>query len=297
MLAKLQAALAKLTHREAAQKAFRRRAIARMKGRVNGAVKARKTAKKLDAKAAKLRIEGYELSGVVATIPDAERKRRRAERIEKRAGSYRVKAGKEDQRADDHKAAIRKYTQRIEKIDTSEAAVEKALAHYKPVINFDEETVTGGTFEERWNASLNMSWQKYREGIRAGRYSQEGTAVLKPWGPGPWSGRDDCSSFARSHCKVTGADDPSGHDFSPEGFTGDMAEAHGRWKQVTKAEMMAAGQGYIIYGAGTGHHVECFAPLPGEPERTIGHGSPPCDPGHVMLFGPNEYMRYYIYVE
>lgn len=123
----------------------------------------------------------------------------------------------------------------------------------------------------------------------------EGVAVLLPFGPGPWSGRDDCSSFIRSHCKATGADDPSGHDFSPEGFTGDMAEAHGRWKQVSKEEMMAAGQGYIIYGSGVGHHTEGFCPTDAEPERTIGHGSPPCDPGTIHLFGSGEYERYYIF--
>lgn len=299
-MTKLKDLLTKLGNRLVNQKVRRRVALNRMHSRLHGAEKAKLTARKLEAKAKRLHREWQVLletnfePGHESAL--AARKRRREERLHKRAAQYRVKAAKETARADAHKAAIRKYTQRIERLNLDVHKVEAEIEKLKPVVHLDQQKVTGGNFRERWILSLNTSWRRWQEGIRAGRYSMEGVAVLLPFGPGPWEGRDDCSSFLRSHCQATGADDPSGHNFSPEGWTGDMAEAHGRWKQVSKAEMMAAGQGFIIYGSGPGHHTEGFAPLKAEPERTIGHGDEACNPGTIHLFGPGEVERYYIFV-
>ncbi|MGH2939841.1 MAG: hypothetical protein ACRDPE_17150, partial [Solirubrobacterales bacterium] len=186
----------------------------------------------------------------------------KAARKEAVAQDLEAKAAKEKYRAIVYRGRARKLTQRIHKIDTRLETAKKELAELGPKVDLREQVCTGGNFRERWHASNVTSWQRYEEGKRAGRYSQEGVAdIHHPYGPGPKEGtRDDCSSYGRSQCLATGADDPSGHDFSPEGFTGDMAEAHGRWKEVSLREMKAAGQGFIIYGSGSGHHTEMFCP-------------------------------------
>lgn len=294
MLTKLEALIGKLTHRDGVQRTFRKRALNRMHARLHDAEKAGQTAKHLEDKDAQLRIEAFELSGSSDKLAAAGRKQRRAKRVGDRAKRFRAKANKERARADEHKAAIRVYTQRLHKIDTSLEAAKAELAKLGPRVNFQKQKTTGGAFPQRWIASNVASWQRWTEGIRAGRYSQEGVANIHiPYGPGPRSGRDDCSSYGRSQCLATGADDPSGHGFSPEGFTGDMAEAHGRWQECSKAEMMAAGAGFIIYGSGPGHHTEMYCPTKSEPERTIGHGSEPVDPGTIHLFGTSEFERYF----
>lgn len=244
--------------------------------------------------------EEYEKQAVAAH--DEARKLRRQGHIAK-AARHEAKAQKLEAKANaqEHKAIVlrgrtRRYTQRIHKIDTSEAHAEKELEALGPRVDLEKQVTTGGSFKERWTASHVASWKRYEEGKRAGRYSQEGVANIHlPYGPGPHHGRDDCSSFERSQCLATGADDPSGHEFSPVGFTGDMAEAHGRWKQVSKAEMMHEGQGFIIYGSGPGHHTEGFTPTKADPERTIGHGDAACNPGTIHIFGPDEVERYYVF--
>jgi hypothetical protein len=236
---------------------------------------------------------------------DAARKARRqghlakAARQEDKAQTLEAKANAEKHRAIVLRGRARRYTQRIHKIDTRLKTAEKELAALGPKVDFRKQVCTGGTFKERWIASNVASWKRYEEGKRAGRYSQEGVAdIHHPYGPGPKEGtRDDCSSYGRSQCLATGADDPSGHDFGPEGFTGDMAEAHGGWKEVTLAEMKHAGQGFIIYGSGSGHHTEMFAPTKAEPERTIGHGDSAVNPGTIHIFGSGEVERYFVFVD
>lgn len=223
-----------------------------------------------------------------------ERKLKKAQRLEDKAHRLAAKATNQEHKAVVLRGRTRRKTQQVKKIETHLEKAEEHLAELGPVVNFEKQTVTGGNFAERWNAGHIAAWKRFEEGIRAGRYSQEGIANIHlPFGPGPWHGRDDCSSFERSECLATGADDPSGHEFRPEGFTGDMAEAHGRWKQVTLAQMKRLGQGFIIYGSGPGHHTEGFTPTKSDPEMTIGHGDERVNPGTIHIFGPNEVERYF----
>lgn len=282
-MTRLEKIVASLQHSLGIQKPLRNRAVRRMRARHAAQKKAERQAGAATADAHDLRKKGH--------VAKAKRKEDKALRLEAVAARQLAKAIV-------WKGRVRVLTQRIKKIDTSLAAAEKELRELGPKVDYKKQKTVGGTFPERWVASNVASWHRYQEGIRAGRYSQEGLSQLHvPYGPGPWHGRDDCSSYGRSQCLATGVDDPSGHDFGPEGFTGDMAEAHGGWKQVSKAEMMRAGAGFIIYGSGDGHHTEMFAPTKSEPERTIGHGSAPVDPGTIHLFGTGEVERYFIFTQ
>lgn len=281
-MAKLERLIHALQRQLGIQGALRDRAVSRMRARHADQIKYERQQKAAEDAARKLRRKGH--------LAVAARKEVKAQRLEAKAEAQKRKAIVWRGRA-------RRYTQRLHKVDTRLDTAKKELAALGPQVNLKDQTCRGGTFRERWIASNIASWRRYEEGKRAGRYSMAGVAdIHHPYGPGPHSpARDDCSSYGRSQCLATGADDPSGHDFSPEGFTGDMAEAHGRWKQVSLAEMKRAGQGFIIYGSGSGHHTEMYVPSKTDPERTIGHGDSAVNPGTIHIFGSNEYERYYIF--
>lgn len=271
----------------------------RMRARHAGQEKYERQQQQAEQDARQLRTEARRLLtfGPGEDQAKGERKLKKAQRLEDKAHGLAANASNQEHKAVVLRGRTRRKTQQIHKIETDLGKAEKELAALGPHVDFKEQVCTGGTFEQRWHASHIASWKRYEEGIRAGRYSQEGVANIHlPYGPGPRTGRDDCSSFERSQCLATGADDPSGHDFGPEGFTGDMAEANGRWKEVSLAEMMRTGQGFIIYGSGSGHHTEGFVPTKAEPERTIGHGDEAVNPGTIHIFGPGEVERYYIFL-
>lgn len=300
VVGKLRQALKALGDALGVQEALHERAVKRMKARHAGQKKAERQAKAAGDAADRLRAEAtlyLTFTSVEFDQPRGERKLRKAERKGNKANTLNAKAVKERERAIIWKGRVRKIAKRIAGIETDVEKIREEIKELGPTVNVAKSEVTGGTFPQRWRASNLKSVECCATGRRRNAYSQSGVAdIHHPYGPGPSSSsRDDCSSFGRSHCLATGADDPSGHDFSPEGYTGDGAEAHGRWVQVTLDEMIAAGHGYIIYGSGTGHHWEDYCPSETDKMRTVGHGSAPVDFGTVHLFGAGEVERYYVF--
>jgi hypothetical protein len=286
MLAKLRARLGTLSHSLGIQTALRDRAVTRMKARHAEQKKFERQAHKAhDAADKLLRYDKNQ------NVPKGERELKKALRLEAKAVKARGKAVVWKSRA-------RKLTQRVEGIETDIAKVKKELAELGPTVNLKKQTVTGGTFEERWIVHNLKEVECCAAGRRRNAYSQSGSPdIHHPYGPGPAADRrDDCSSDTTAAALATGADDPNGLDFSGEGFTGTLAGAHGRWKEVSLEHMIKAGQGYIVYGSGDGHHVERYCPSKSDKSRTVGHGSPPVDFGTIHLFGSGEVERYFIYV-
>jgi hypothetical protein len=284
-MAKLKAALAALSKSLGIQTALRDRAVSRMRARHADQKRFERQAHKAhDAADKHLRYDKNQ------NVPKGERELKKALRLEAKAVKARNKAVVWKSRA-------RKLTQRIEGIETDIGKVKAELRQLGPKVNLKKQTVTGGTFEERWKAHNLKEVECCASGRRRNAYSQEGRPdIWHPYGPGPAAGRrDDCSSDTTAAALATGADDPNGLDFNGEGFTGTLAGAHGRWKQVSLAEMMHAGQGYIVYGSGDGHHVERYVPSKTDKYRTVSHGSPPVDFGTVHLFGSGEVERYFIF--
>lgn len=231
--------------------------------------------------------------------PKGERKLRRSHRLEDKAQRLAAKAEAQKRKAIVYRGVVRRKTQLIKGIKVDKGKVEAETAALGPQVDLKTSTVTGGIFAERWRAACLTAVECCSNGRRRNAYNEWRPADLDhPFGPGPSpSTGDDCSSFGESICKATGADDPSGLEFKAAGATGTMIAAHGRWREVSLAELHKAGAGFIIYGSGGGRHTEMYCPSPTDIERTVGHGSAPVDFGTVHLFGPGEVERYYIFVE
>lgn len=195
------------------------------------------------------------------------------------------------------KQRARAKTKVIKGIKTDIEKVQREAAKLGPTVDLEDNKVTGGEFDERWRLANLTAVQCCNNGRRRNAYSQAGSPdIWHPFGPGPASGRrDDCSSYTTSIALATGADDPNGEDFRGPGFTGTLAAAHGRWKQVDLKAMVKAGQGYVVYGSGSGFHVENFCPTDNDSLGTVGHGSAPIDAGTVHMFGSGTSERYFIY--
>jgi hypothetical protein len=279
---KLKAALAALLKSLGVQVALRDRAVRRMHARHAAQARAERQKHAAEDAADRLRKHGH---------------RAKAERKSAKALRFEAKATKARNKAIVWKGRVRVLTKRVESIETDLAAVKREIKLLGATVNLKKSTVTGGSFDERWRASNLKSVETCSSSRRRNAYSQEGRPDIRhPFGPGPAAGRrDDCSSYTTSQALATGADDPNGEDFSGEGFTGTLAGAHGRWRQVSLASMFHAGQGYIVYGPGDGHDVECYCPSATDKLRTVGHGSAPVDFGTIHLFGSVEIERYFIF--
>jgi hypothetical protein len=227
----------------------------------------------------------------------AEEGRRKALRKDKAVQKRKVRRDRTEAKAITWKQRARDKTKLIAGIHEDIEAVQKEMAKYGPTVHLEDNKVTGGTFKERWILSNLTAVTCCNNGRRRNAYSQGGTPDIRhPFGPGPAAGRrDDCSSYTTSQALATGADDPNGEDFSGSGYTGTLVLAMGGWREATLVEMIRAGQGYIVYGSGAGHHVECYCPSVSDRYRTVGHGSAPVDFGTVHLFGSGEVERYFIY--
>lgn len=156
------------------------------------------------------------------------------------------------------------------------------------VVTFDGNTAKGGTKRQRVKAVALKSADNCAKGKRANFYSQPGTFSAGFCLTGePRGFRSDCSQWFASVYKSAGLADPSAEGFAA-GFTGTLV-ANG--KQISESELRPGDA--IIYGPGTGHHVEMYV---GPGTKTIGHGSPPIDPGVINLFGDGDY-RCFTYLE
>jgi hypothetical protein len=281
-MTRLEKLLAALQHSLGVQKPLRARAVRRMKARHRGQVKAERQKDAADNAAERLRAKGH--------IAKAARKEAKAQRLE-------AKAEREKRRAITWRSRARKLTQRIHGITTDLDKVQVEIKALGPTVDVEHNQTTGGTFGERWRVSNLASVHCCSSGRRRNAYSQSGSPdIWHPYGPGPAAGRrDDCSSYVTSQALATGADDPNGANFSGEGFTGTLVGAHGRWRECSLAELHAAGQGYIVYGSGSGHHTEAYCPSSSDIERTVGHGDAAVNFGTVHLFGAGEVERYFCF--
>lgn len=264
------------------QDALRARAVRRMTARHRGQKKAERQAQAAHAKADELQREGH--------TQRSRRKTRKAQRLER-------KAQRECDRAIFWRSRARVLAKRIEGIEDRIEDVKREIRAAKPKVDLDANRVTGGSFAERWRVACLTSVECCNNGRRRNAYSQAGVPDIDhPFGPGPAPGRrDDCSTYVTSIAQASGADDPNGYDFTGPGYTGTLVLAKGGWKQVGLDEMIKAGQGYIVYGDGTGFHTECYCPVKGDRMRTVGHGDAAVNFGTVHLFGSGTTERYFIF--
>jgi hypothetical protein len=264
------------------QNALHARAVKRMQGRHDGQKKAEAQAEAAVKKADELRAEGHTA---------------RAARKDGKVGKLNVKVEKEKTRAVFWRGRARVLAKRVAGVETDIAEVRKEIAALGPRVDIEKSKVTGGTFAERWQLSNLTSVERCGSTRRRNAYSQEGNLdISHPYGPGPAAGmRDDCSSYITSQALATGAGDPNNSAFDGQGYTGTLVSESNGWKEVNLERMIKARQGYIVYGSGSGHHVEAYCPSETDSSRTVGHGSAPVDTGTIHAFGTSEVERYYVY--
>jgi hypothetical protein len=114
-------------------------------------------------------------------------------------------------------------------------------------------------------------------------YSQPGFWTVEHGITGePHGARSDCSQFVTALFWSAGAPDPNGNNYHG-GFTGTLA-SHGRY--IRRSELRHAD--LCLYGPPPHHHVELFT---GPGNRTIGHGSPPVDPGDIFMMADVHFVR------
>lgn len=190
------------------------------------------------------------------------------------------------------KGRIKHQLARIHHLQRSQAQIEAEMAKLGSTL--DGNQAKGGTASERFHLVALASVANCSAGKRRNFYSQAGSwDVHHEVEPGPSYGeRSDCSQYVTGLCWSAGLPDPNGADFTG-GYTGTLVQQNNGWRKVSTSEMKRHGWGYVVYGGGTGHHVEGYI---GPGDRTAGHGSPPVDFGVVDLFGDGDY-RCYIYKE
>jgi len=305
MLKKLRALLTAAVHSLRVQQPLHDRAVARMKARHVGQKKAEGQAKAAREAGDRLRQEAHRLLtfGPEEDQAKGERKLRRAERKGRKALKLDAKAEREKTRAIFWRGRARTIAKRIngveDKIDDIQAQIDKLAPRV------EGNRVVGGDEFDRWLKCLNTMALNCAKGLPEGRrnfYSMPGSwNVDHPIHPGEAIGeRSDCSQTMTAAIKACGFPDINGEDFRG-GFTGTMLRAAGRWREVSLEHMLKARRpAVIVYGSGNGHHTEGWCPSIDDDGdfidamRTVGHGSPPVDPGTVHLFGGGEVERYFI---
>jgi hypothetical protein len=212
---------------------------------------------------------------------------RAAEKRNREADRAHGRAYRNSRRAQWWLGRIKVLTQRIEKLEAREHDLLEELRKLKEV-TIKGNTATGGSDWQRWRAVCTRSVLNCARGVRRNFYSQGGTwDVDHPIVPGEAYGeRSDCSQTVTAWAKAAGLPDPNGASYTG-GYTGTLVGGHNGWRQVSRAEMLVSHKpAYVIYGGGTGHHVEAYI---GPGDRTAGHGSAPVDFGVIDLFGDGDY--------
>lgn len=208
-------------------------------------------------------------------IARADWHRRRAERRQKKAIYWKGRIKKD-------LAAIENLEERIDK---RQAELEEWIKKHG-VTFVGENKVEGGQPHQRLRAAILRAAANYRRGTQPGYYSQSGGtrdydhAINHYPGGRIW----DCSTFADGIYLCCGLEAPSGPNTrSAGGWTGTQGE-HGR----RIPEVDAKSGDLVLYGSAPHHHVEVV--LDPSERTTIGHGSPPIDPGVFDLFGDGDYI-------
>jgi hypothetical protein len=134
--------------------------------------------------------------------------------------------------------------------------------------------IGGGTLREKICAGAEAAWHHYMK-FHDRFYSQPGFWDITHGITGePHGARSDCSQWVTAIFHAAGAPDPNGNNYHG-GFTGTLAS---HCKQIPIANRKPGD--LILYGTPPYHHVELFV---GPGTRTIGHGSPPVDPGDIFF--------------
>lgn len=297
---KLRQLLKGLTDRRAKQEAARDRAVTRMRARHEGQKRAEREALKAQREA-----DRYHAAGKPARADAATAKALRLE----------AKADAECARAIQHKQAARRRTQTLENISTRIEDLERELAEWerthKPKTNFKTRRVEGADdVGEAFIFAARKSVTNCSRGywLDANRDRHARPNFYSMWNGGfdctheltrgqlPGT-RSDCSLYVTGLAWAAGLPDPNGQNWAA-GFTGTLlANAErkgGGWRFCTLSELRAKGWGLVVYGSGTGHHVEAYIGE-GKSDLTAGHGSAPVDYGTIHLFGLGEVERYIIF--
>jgi cell wall-associated NlpC family hydrolase len=204
---------------------------------------------------------------------------RLAEKEDKNALRLSHVAYKNHQRAQYWLGVVKKLTQRVEGLETTQAELEAERQKLSKV-TIEGNAASGGTRRQRLRAVALSSAAACASGKRPNFYSQPGSWDVDHCITGERYGeRSDCSSWVTSVYKSAGLADPNGANFTG-GYTGTQV-ANGT--QIDHADLKPGD--LVIYGSGAGHHVEMFV---GPGEKTIGHGSAPVDAGVVNLFGDGD---------
>jgi len=275
-LRRLKKALARVVDALGVNKPLLQRARRRYRANRRRAFVAHNTAIRTEALADRLRAEGHP---------------RAAARRDRDATRAHTRAYRNHRRAQWWLGRIKVLVQRIHKLEADQERLEAELRRLSKV-TIEGNRATGGTAAARFRAVCIASVRNCASGKRRNFYSQAGTwdcrHVITPGEE--YGERSDCSQTVTGWCWSAGLPDPNGEDFTG-GYTGTLIRETNGWKRVSEAAMRAKGWGLVVYGGGTGHHVEAYI---GPGDRTAGHGSAPVDFGVIDLFGDGDY-RCYVY--
>jgi len=276
-MARIRARLAKLTEKLVSKKALLAQARRRYKANRKRAFKAHNQQLAAQEKADRLRTQKH-----IAQAEEEDRKAIRLNHV----------AYKNHMRAQYWLGKVKVYVRHVHKLDRLEqkAQEEQAAWLHEHGPQVEGNKVVGGNAKQRWITACKASVGNCVTGKRRNFYSQAGSwDVEHEIAPGPNYGeRSDCSSYVTGIAWSAGLPDPNSEDWHG-GYTGTLVGQHNGWKQVSETSMKAHGWGYVVYGGGTGHHVEAFI---GPGDRTAGHGSAPVDYGVIPLFGDSDYRCY-----
>jgi peptidoglycan hydrolase-like protein with peptidoglycan-binding domain len=135
--------------------------------------------------------------------------------------------------------------------------------------------VRGGTPGDRVRFAADETLRRYRAGSRRSFYEQRGDWTVEYALLGePRGYRSDCSQWIASLFKSCGLPDPSDTGYT-WGYTGTLAQ-HGT--KITREQALREREKPVLViwdPVGPAGHVTVLAPTPGNPTRTIGHGTAP----------------------
>lgn len=264
---KLRDLLAQVAKKLDLNRALLARAQRRYKANRKRAFKAHKEGVRWQAKADARRQDGLD--------PDRE---------DREAARSHHRAYKNHLRAQHFLGVVKTLTQRIEKLESAEEQYAADLKELSKV-TISGNKATGGTKRQRLKAVALSSAARCARGQRRNFYSQAGAWDVDHCLTGESYGeRSDCSSWVTSVYKSCGLPDPNAYRYTG-GYTGTLITGGTPVSSPKPGDL-------VIYGSGTGHHVEMYV---GPGNKTIGHGSAPVDPGVIDLFGDGDF-RFYSYL-
>lgn len=188
------------------------------------------------------------------------------------------------------KGRIKKQLARIHFLNDRVAEVEKDAAKWNKEnhVRVEKNKVYGAEKNPHGalRAAILAAYNNWKSGDLAGYYSQSGGArdylhtlyhyaLHRIW---------DCSTFADGVYICCGLTAPSGaRTLETGGWTGTQGA-----RGTPVSEEKALPGDLVLYGPYPHHHVEVV--LDPKSRTTIGHGSPPIDPGVFDLFGDGDYI-------